>query len=97
MQLIFTAEARSELIEAAIYYEALQQGLGEDFESEVSYYLHSITAAPKLPRLRKGNYRRVNLKRFPYYVTYSIEQGSVTVLAIGHAARRPEYWIKRKP
>ena len=97
MQIIFTTEARFEMVEASLYYEGLRPGLGGDFEAEITYYLHSVAAAPELPRLRKGDYRRVNLRRFPYYISYSIEQGAVIILAVGHGARRPEYWIKAKP
>jgi hypothetical protein len=52
-----------------------------------------VAIAPEQPRLRHSGYRRVNLDRFPYYIAYSIEAG--VILAIGHAARSPEYWIER--
>lgn len=96
MQINFTPQARSELIEAALFYEAIEPGLGTDFEEEVSSFLQSITAAPERPRLRQGGYRRVNLRRFPYYISYAAVQGGLTILAIGHGARKPEYWIGRK-
>ncbi len=96
MQIIFTPQARSEIVEASLYYESCQRGLGSEFEEVVAYFVESIAAAPELPRLRKGDYRRVNLKRFPYYITYSIESAGIWILAIGHGARRPEYWVDRK-
>ena len=97
MQIVFTPQARTELVEASLFYEACEPGLGVDFEQEVAYFVQSIAIAPALPRLRKGDYRRVNLKRFPYYVAYSIEPAGIWILAIGHGARHPEYWIGRRP
>lgn len=62
---------------------------------EAGDYISLIAANPEAPRLRKRGYRRVNLKVFPYYIAYSVEAGSIVVLAFAHAAREPEYWIRR--
>ena len=49
-----------------------------------------------MPRLRSGDYRRVNLHSYPYYIAYALRDDCIVLLAIGHGARRPEYWIGRK-
>ena len=49
-----------------------------------------------IPRLRKGGYRRVNLKVFPFYIAYIIREDTLWIIAIAHSHRKPEYWIKRK-
>jgi plasmid stabilization system protein ParE len=84
-----------ELAEATLYYERQSSGLSMELLQEVSDCLDEIAKEPELPRLRSLGYRRVNVKRFPFYIAYSIEGGQVLVLAIGHAARRPNYWIDR--
>jgi len=38
----------------------------------------------------------VNLRVFPYYVSYITRGDRLWVLAVAHGARRPEYWIERK-
>ena len=86
-----------ELAEATLYYERQSSGLGAELLQEVSDCLDEIARAPEHPRLRALGYRRVNVNRFPFYIAYSIEAGQVVVLAIGHAARLPEYWIDRLP
>ncbi len=50
----------------------------------------------KVPRLRAGNYRRVNLSVFPFYIAYVIRGETVVLLAVAHSAREPEYWMKRE-
>jgi len=68
--------------------------LGERFYDEVMASLDWITENPEIPGLRK-NYRRVNLKVFPFYIAYVIEGDLVSVLAVAHGKRKPGYWRKR--
>ena len=97
MQITVLPEAEAEITDASLYYEGRANGLGGTFEREVHFVFTAISAAPEMPRVRPRGYRRVNLKRFPYYVAYMLFEGAVIILAVGHGARRPEYWIKRKP
>jgi plasmid stabilization system protein ParE len=90
-------EARLELLDAVEYYEREQAGLGKRFWDEVDEHLPWIGQNPEVAVLRSGGYRRVNLRVFPYLVAYVIRGDTIWVLAIGHAGRRPEYWIKRLP
>jgi hypothetical protein len=62
---------------------------------EAADHLALVRANPTGPRLRKGGYRRVNCKTFPYYIAYGIENGDIVVFAFAHSAREPEYWIRR--
>jgi plasmid stabilization system protein ParE len=97
MQVAFTPQALEEIAQSALYYERKQRGLGTEYTEEVYEFVQILATVPEQPRLRRRGYRRVNLDRFPYYIAYSIEAGVVLILAIGHAARSPEYWIERKP
>lgn len=83
------------MAEAAFYYERKQRGLGSEYTQEVYAFMQMLAIAPEQPRLGRSGYRRVNLDRSPYYIAYSMEAGVLLILAIGHAARRPEYWIGR--
>jgi len=96
MRLILLPQASGELADAVEYYEGEEAGLGERLWLEVDDHLRWIAANPTLPRLRPGDYRRVNLNVFPYYLAYALRDDSVVVLAIAHAHRRPEYWIGRQ-
>ena len=64
---------------------------------EVTSRIRWILANPTVPRLRPGDFRRVNLHSYPYYIAYALRGDRVVLLAIGHGARRPEYWTGRKP
>jgi len=91
------AEARLELLAAVEHYEREQAGLGKRLWDEVDEHLAWIAQNPEVAKLRTGGYRRVNMRVFPYFVAYVIRVDTIWVLAIGHAHRGPEYWIKRLP
>ena len=97
MTIHVVSEGRLELRDAVDYYEKLQPGLGRRLWQEVDEHVLWISLHPEVPRLRPGDYRRVNLRVFPYYIAYIIRSDALWILAIGNSHRQPEYWIERKP
>ena len=91
----FLPQARSELHDGASYYEGELGGLGLRFWDEVDQHIAWITENAEVPRLRSGGYRRVNLKIFPYYISYIVRDQVIWILAVAHGHTRPEYWIDR--
>jgi plasmid stabilization system protein ParE len=91
----FLPQARSELHDAVSYYEGELSGLGLRFWDEVDQHVAWIVANPEVPRLRPGGYRRVNLKIFPYYISYIVRDPVIWILAIAHGHTQPDYWIDR--
>ena len=66
------SEAEKEFVEAVIWYESREPGLGKRFRDEIAYVLNHIVENPLLWRERPGGYRRVNCPVFPYYIPYFI-------------------------
>ena len=89
------AEAKRELQEAVAYYDGLQPELGRRLWQEIDEHILWVSLHPEVARLRRGGYRRVNLRVFPYFIAYIVRGDLIWVLAIGHARRLPEYWIRR--
>ena len=96
MTIRFVEEAQREFLDAISYYEAARAGLGRQFKGEVARCVLRIAAQPELHQLRPGNYRRINLRVFPYYVPYIVRERTLWVLAVAHGSRRPHYWISRR-
>lgn len=88
-------EADAEFAAQVEYYEEKEAGLGVRFYREVMAFLDWIVKNPSLPRVRK-NYRRVNLKVFPFYIAYVLEGDLVWVLAVAHGKKRPGYFMRRQ-
>ena len=97
MKLRILDEATAEFADAIARYEAIESDLGVRLKQEVRAAIAWIAENAELPRARPKGYRRVNLKVFPFYVAYMIWNDTLWVLAIAHNARRPEYWITRRP
>lgn len=95
MNVQFLPEARAELQDAVAYYEGELSGLGLRFWEEVDQHITWIERNHEVPHLRPGGYRRVNLKVFPYYISYIARDPDLWILAIAHGHTRPEYWIER--
>ncbi len=91
----FLPEAEEELIEAALWYEAREAGLGRRFREDVACVLDRIDRSPLLWREMAGGYRRVNCPIFPYYVAYFIRGDTIVVAAVAHGHRKPGYWRLR--
>jgi hypothetical protein len=68
----FLPEAKSELFDSVEYYEGELSGLSQRLWDEVDQHITWIAGNYEVPRLRPGGYRRVNLKIFPYYISYVV-------------------------
>jgi len=93
MNIIILDEAHSELVNAIDFYENKSCDLGLKLKDEIDKYVKWVTQKYNAPRLRKGLYRRVNLKIFLYYI---VRKNSIWILVIAHFQIRPEYWTQRK-
>jgi len=95
MTVKFTTEARSDIFEAADYYEQKEFGLGQRFRDEIGKILITVSSSPFLWRERPGKYRRVNCPVFPYYIAYVVRDETIVVVAIAHVSRKPGFWYDR--
>jgi len=64
--------AEADLLEAALWYESQQTGLGEKFIKKVESYFLRIQNHPFHFPLKKGNLREAYIQKFPYVIIYQI-------------------------
>ena len=91
------AQASSELRQAVRWYETRRAGLGGKFFDSVVATLSRIRARPESGTAiaPDGRTRRILVARFPYQVVYRVAQEEITIVAVAHLKRRPEYWTRR--
>ncbi len=99
MRLILRPEAKRDLAQAAQWYQT-QAALGDDFIAAVGAVLDNIERFPErypIPHTYHGsrNIRRALVGRFPYAVIYDLLPDRARVVAIIHARRHPDNWLKR--
>ena len=96
MTIRFAEEAQREFLDAIDYYEDARAGLGRRFKNEVDRCVLRIANHPERCALRPGDYRRINLRVFPYYIPFIVREQTLWVLAVAHSSRKPLYWISRR-
>jgi plasmid stabilization system protein ParE len=77
------------------WYRKRSPKAAADFIEELNRSVDTIREAPDRWPVGKNNTRRFLLWRFPFTIIYSEEQSIVTIWAVAHASRRPEYWARR--
>ena len=101
MNVVVLGETLAEAREVALWYGERESGVGTDFLSEYRTILEAIEQNPErypfaeMTSVRFG-VRNARMSRFPYALNYEIRADHVRVLAVSHAARRPNYWIRRR-
>src|SRR4051812_3202818 len=62
------------------------------FLDEVEVVLAKIAQHPKRPPLLMRRVRKLNTRRFPYGVIYTVSRGAIFIVAIGDLRRHPNWW-----
>ncbi len=89
----FLSPALAEIGESAEFYEERVSGLGADFLDEVDAAIDRILQLPEAWGRLGGNYRKCNLRRFPYSVIYSIQSDeTIIIVSVFHQSREPRSW-----
>ena len=96
-RLIIRPEAEADIIEAAVWYEAREHGLGLAFTSEIQAAIQRALLTPLLYlHLREvPHVRRILVRRFPYRVFYIVRADAVVVFAVLHATQHERHWEQR--
>ena len=95
MKLRFSAAARRELNEAALWLELQEAGLGERFLEEIAQARQLILEYPEAWHPLGPLLRRCHLKRFRYGLIYHLRADVIEVIAVAHDRQKPDYWRDR--
>lgn len=93
----FQRRAEKEFKEAIAYFEKQEAGLGSAFEAEFEEAVARIQSNPQIGATHEGTqYRYWVIRRFRYVIFYTVEEGTLWIVAVAHGSRRPAYWKRRK-
>ncbi|WP_185207754.1 type II toxin-antitoxin system RelE/ParE family toxin [Chryseobacterium sp. C3] len=87
-ELIIQEEAGLEILEAYIYYENAQKGLGEKFMKQLNKYFVRIQNYPKHFEIKK-NYREAFVQKFPYLIIFDIIDNKIIILSVFNTHQNP--------
>jgi plasmid stabilization system protein ParE len=95
--LIITAEAQRDTLNASDYYAAINSDLADRFENELRHTYTKIIANPQyykyLSKGKKKKFRCAKLRAFPFLIIYRIEENLIIVIAVFNTHRKPVYGL----
>src|SRR5260221_14686603 len=92
----FHVEAELEYTEAIHYYLAIDSRIADGFISEIEHGISAICRNPLTWRVIESDVRRYLVHRFPFGIYYTYENNAITIWAIMHLSREPDYWKSRQ-
>jgi toxin ParE1/3/4 len=95
-QVRLTPAAEADIGSAFDWYQSERNGLGLEFLYQLYAVVDSLEENPLKYQTQKELIRRVLLRKFPYAVYFVVEQETVAVIAVLHAAQNPITWQRRK-
>ena len=93
--LIVCSAAESDYTESLRWYSARSVEAANDFDDEFDRALNQILSDPWRFPLCDLRHRYFLMRRFPFRVIYRVDGDDVSVIAVAHAARSPDYWADR--
>lgn len=93
-KLIIKEEAQLEIIEAFVYYEKKQNGLGDLFLEHLDSYFKWIENSPFHFSEKRKPFREAVVKRFPYLIIYEVLENEVIVYSVFNSWQNPSRKIK---
>jgi len=94
-QIVAQPAVEADIESAFSWYELEEPDLGFQFLQEVRAAYERILISPLGYQELRSDIRRALLRRFPYAVYFSVDEGLIIVLAVLHTARDPAGWQSR--
>jgi plasmid stabilization system protein ParE len=94
-RVVYHDGAKADVKNAVTWYQKRSHKAALDFIEELDQAANAIRKAPDRWPSGKNDTRRFLLWRFPFAIIYFEEKPVITILAVAHASRRPEYWKRR--
>lgn len=88
--------AEQDVLDAAIWYEERQPGLGDEFLEEVDRAVRVLSDSALYHGIRFADVRRTSVHRFKFYgIYYIVRAEELWILAIFHGSRHPRVLRER--
>jgi plasmid stabilization system protein ParE len=95
--LTFHPAAAAEFEEALCWYAERSERAAEGFDEAVSHAMREIEDAPqRWPFVDRRHRIKLLAKKFPYHIIYRVDGETLTVIAVAHHRRKPNYWQDRQ-
>ena len=87
--------AETEFTEALCWYADRNASVALEFDADFAESLSRIIESPERYPSVDDRHRFYLMRRFPFQIIYRWADATVTVIAVAHTSRKPEYWTGR--
>jgi plasmid stabilization system protein ParE len=94
-RLRLTLPAERDYLQAVVWYEERQAGLGRRFEAELEALFERILRNPERFAKATATVRKARMPRFKFGIFFAVEGDEIGVLAIYHPSRNPDALRRR--
>lgn len=95
MDYSFHPLADKEVDEIVVYYDDIEDTLGDEFFSELQNAITRVVQFPDAWQKVWPSARRCLFNRFPYGLVYQIRPDGILIVAVMNLHREPNYWVDR--
>lgn len=88
--------AEQEYLAALGWYGERSPISAREFESAVHQAVKKVREAPQRWPVYFGSFRKYTLRQFPFALIYEESLIEITIYAVAHGKRRPDYWKDRR-
>ncbi len=92
MKIIYSEDSRKELFDIATFYKNIGIDVSKKFRDEIRRVENNILKTPEIYTTRHLNYRRVNLKNYPFCIFFKVDKTNIKIVKIIHQSRDPIFW-----
>ncbi len=97
MKIVFLKSAQAEFDNAVDYYiEHASTRVAEAFVLDVQHARQRLAERPEIGSAISTRLRILHLRHFPFSIIYRFSADTITIHAVAHQRRRPEYWSGRR-
>lgn len=97
MKLEYHPSTATDLNNAVKHYDKRQNGLGDEFRTEIYSTIERIAEGPYRYSVVNREIRRCLVHRFPYSVLYRVVAGdTIRILVIRHHRRHSDFGLSRR-
>ena len=96
-RLVVRPQVEDDLVEASLWYDKKQIGLGDQFLAEYVAAIYRILENPWLFSIAANGLHPCLIKRFSYIIHFAVEDDQIIVIAVMNAARDDASFTHRLP
>jgi plasmid stabilization system protein ParE len=95
VRVAFSEAAQEERREAVGFYRGVSLEAARSFQREFKHEIALLKERPWIGAWYEAGTRRKVFPYFPYSLIYTFQDDLITVHAVKHHSRDPEYWLDR--